>query len=53
MSSSVKFQQTVDAVQKHGLAHEVGAAVTRGSGPNGYLAVSSRSCVTHRLVQQY
>jgi len=39
MSSSVKFQQTVDDVRKHGLAHEVGAAVTRGSGPSGYLAV--------------
>jgi len=39
MSSSVKFQQAVDDVRKHGLAHEVGAAVTRGQGPRGYLAV--------------
>lgn len=37
--SSVKFQQAVDDVRKHGLAHEVGAAVTRGQGPSGYLAV--------------
>lgn len=37
--SSVKLQQAVDGVRKQGLAHEAGAAVTRGSVPHGYLMV--------------
>ena len=28
---------------RHELAHEVGAALTKGGGPNGYLAVSWRN----------
>ena len=39
---SVKFEQkeTIRTnVAKEDLAHEVGNAITRGGGPNGYLAV--------------
>ena len=45
---SVKFKETVqtnirDATNAPGsIAHEIGAAVTRGGGPQGYLAVSGR-----------
>lgn len=50
--ASVRFAETKtktttdflsgDKGQKHeGIAHEIGEALTKGSGPNGYLAVST------------
>ena len=47
--SSVKLQQAVDDVRKHGLTHEVGAAVTRGQGLNGYLAVCRVPICLHSI----
>jgi len=44
---SVKFEKetvrtsNISSGGKEGLAHEVGNALTRGGGPNGYLAVRS------------
>lgn len=46
---SVKFEETIKTATtgtipapsgKHDLAHEVGEALTKGGGANGYLAVS-------------
>jgi len=42
---SVKFKEAIQEKIRDGnpqtLAHELGAAITKGSGPKGYLAVSS------------
>lgn len=46
--SQVKFKETVtQATSKpESFAHEVGAALTKGAGPNGYLQVRS----THQIL---
>jgi len=48
-------QENIDKGLNHPLRHEIGEALTRGGGPNGYLAVSSPSlpCIRMYCISSY